>query len=169
MQSRVPIACNCAYGTSPDTVPVRTGCDKWCPATVALLTGTLHRVASDAKRWRGDPAAASAASADGQRAVAEGLAAADRDPVNLGTAMRWQLRELAARLQLQRAKASLAEVQPRASGIQRMEQRASCPLTIQAPRSLFDIDINDAESMNVIDGRHMVYRTGCPQRSGGLP
>ncbi len=77
---------------------------------MALLTGTLHRVASDAKRWSGDATAAMAASADGQKAVADGLAAADKGSVTLGTAMHWQLRELAARLQLQRAKFCLAQV-----------------------------------------------------------
>jgi len=67
-------------------------------------------VVSDAKRWSGDIAAATTASADGQRAVAEGLAAADKGSVAIGTAKHWQLRELAARLQLQRAKCCLAQV-----------------------------------------------------------
>ena len=90
------------------------GCG-WCPAAMALVTGTLHRVASDAKRWRGDPLTATAASADGQAAVAEELAAANKDSITFGTAMPWQLRELGARLQLQRAKCLHAGVRLRAN------------------------------------------------------
>ena len=84
------------------------GCDGWCSAAGTLLRGSFLRVASDVKRWSDDTAAATAASADGHRLVAEGLSS-----LSSGALLRWQLQELAARLQLQRAKCSLAEVPPK--------------------------------------------------------
>ena len=86
------------------------GGDGWCSAATALLKGNLHRVASDAKRWSGDTAEAAASCANGQREVAAGLTAVDGACTSCGS-LRWPLRDLAARLQLQLAKCRLAQVQ----------------------------------------------------------
>ncbi len=66
-------------------------------------------MASDAKRWRGDWAAAALEAAEGQRIVAEALGADDVLGA-CGAASRWNLRDLAARLQLQRAKSCFYDV-----------------------------------------------------------
>ena len=78
-----------------------------------LIRGSLHRVASDAKRWSTDSAAAALAAAEGQRMVAKVLGAGSH-PSACGAALQWNLRDLAARLQLQRAKCCLSNVREQA-------------------------------------------------------